>query len=106
MADKPSAMLTNTCCITDVGSVRDPVKTSNYSESILLEYDTASWGDWIQTFWSPGPHKWRQCCFEALGYDHTKMQHLIPEEHNPQQTTAKTSKPTQYLIMISPHLVL
>jgi len=42
MADKPSAMLTNTCCITDVGSVRDPVKTSNYSESILLEYDTAS----------------------------------------------------------------
>jgi hypothetical protein len=45
-------------------------------------------------------------CFEALGSDHAIMQHLIPEEHNSQHTTAKTSKSTQYLIMISPHLLL
>jgi hypothetical protein len=42
MADKLSAMLKNTCCITDMGTVHDPVKPSHYGDSILLEYDTAS----------------------------------------------------------------
>jgi len=105
MADKLSAMLTNTCCINDMGSVHGPVKISHYGGSSLLEYDTVSWGDWIQKFWSPISLNWRHFCFEALGSDHTSCQY-IPEEHNPHHITAKTSKPTQYLIMISPHLLL